>query len=414
MSFLVIYVSIATLIGLVSAYLAHVAHSSPAWQAAFSYGLTPQNVKAAVGVGSSPGKVYEWKGEKYPQLRTDSYDILGTSVGGRVGPVFGFAVEALRAFICLIMFLLAAGFLYNEMLPTDRTGWAWFRVPYNVGFLLFGIFILGWSTHYHLVLAPHNLAQTDTLWNFPAVETGLASNGFELRRLGDIWKAAGPAWMNTSLQDRLLSGAQVPDSGSEWKRMYLYPYIWYLPYSLVNFVFVAFPLFFVCIKGTIFSFSRVGVFLRAMEGRLLKAQADKSPAAANAAVSQVRETFHMCRSGLRTYLFFMLVLGVSGIYEAKLGYLTLATAAIGYVILAIILLLLGTVLVSVIFVVYDKGVSKGQSALSNQGVDSLETAAATLTEFGVGRLLRDPITAVLMPLNIILLGYTVYSLVEAL
>lgn len=411
---LVAYVGLATLVGLVSAYAAHVARSSPAWQAAFSYGLTAKGIREAVLERKATGQPYVVNAVRYAQLRTDANYVLSTSAGGKVGPSFGFAVEALRAFICLIMFLLAAGFLYNEILPTDRSGWAWFRVPYNFGFLAFGLFIITVGTYYHFVPAPKALAESDSIWTFPVGQSDMESVDFKLSRVGEFWRGAGTEWLNPALHELFLAGKPVAPEREEWKRMYLYPYLWYLPYSLVNFVFVAFPLFFVSIKGTIFSFSRVLVYLRAMEGRLLKAQVEGSLGAADAAVSQVRETFNICLSGLRTYLFFMLVLAISGIYEAQLGYLTLSNAAVLYVILAIVLLLLGFVLVSVIFFVYDKGHAKGVSVLNNQGVQALEQAAKALSEFGVGRLFRDPVTAVLMPLNVIMLAYTIYSLVASL
>lgn len=264
-SWIVCYVAIILVVGLLSLAASYFWITSPAFHAAFAYGL--------------------------------EFDQPLSAIRGRA-PHTGFFIEASRQII-LVSFLGLAFWacrsrpLGAPLFPSP----AWRRDWTNRVIMALAVITLLGTTVYHVKYAPCELANNPT-WLGVEADPALRTQ---------VWMQAWPS---------------VAPGPVGWNEQYLYPYLAYLPYSLVNFTFIAVPMFHVFISGTLHGY-RVARFWWCRR-ILASVRTHDDPDQIGA---DILATFRRCRNDINRHLLLMLCLTGLACFEATLGYTTLAFVA---------------------------------------------------------------------------------------
>ena len=372
------YIAILAIVAIIFAFMSHRAKSSPAWQAEFGYGLTESEIPKRL-TQNSPRPIRD---------SVPSPLINDSRVFGPDAPCFGVVVESLRALMVLVILLLTAGYIYNEVLPSDPQPFrpAWFRSPLNLSFLALAILVFIFVVIYHLIWAPRLLDNNEEIWNL-----SIQHEDWRTRKDGAVWANAGDEWFEQEAVNAFFKNEPLPlierMKTPIWHRMYSRPYLWYLPYSLVNFVFVAVPLLFVMTKGTCNSFRRVELYL-AMMPCVLRKGGDESKA-----VRLLKETFVTIGGEMERYLLMVFLILSAALFESLLGHRTLASVAIATVIFAMLLFALGVVVILAILARYHKDCLDIEGHLSEEKSAELREA---IERYSVLNVLRRPLTAALL------------------
>lgn len=387
--------ALIAVICILSAYTAHHWKTSPAFQAAFSYG---PNLKEALPFADAAIK---YRDVTQAATITDFKDFVART------PKFGARVESFRSLMLCAFAFIIGYFLYNPFerpfqLPRPRSSRGFLKglkiaarerpvvfIVVLLGFLI----IAGKTVIYHIDEAPNTLADDDDRWKMTLTNTSTPAH-FSDEPL--LWKNASisshsPYWEDYPSAPNY---QRKPNPGSQaYRRLFKDPYGWYLPYSLCLFALVAYSILVAVTKGTWKSFTELSTGLKML--RTCAYGADKiipsKRIVANLALAKA-ETLKEIRRLLGVVLFIVL----AATYEAFLGFYTLASVAQAFVAFAMFLVLLALSLTVFTFIRYSSVYTSCEKALAHDR-DELsrlkEHEPASLIKNRFNSLLWSPISA---------------------
>ncbi len=286
------YCIAVAIVALGSLALAYYVYGSPAWWADFGYGFS----------GALPESITD--GTKAPPPR-----FLGAFIEGGRTILLLFAV-----------YLILAGAYPGriaEMLSfrSNDTRRAW---PYRIILIAFTLAVLACVIYYHVAIAPAQLADSPKYWK-------------SLAGMQTWWSVGGPEWSQMFSDPTAVADSVKPGTPEFWK-MYERTYLSYLPYSISNFGLLFPPMFVIVFYAARSSMQEIEQ-IRADYARHVR-DAGQSCASLLQAASQAGRVTGLLMPSIARWTLAVSAIVAVAVYEAFLGYRTLAALAIMWAIFA--------------------------------------------------------------------------------
>lgn len=343
---LLYYAAALLVIGHISAWMSYYQFTSPAFLSEFGYGITDKDIADLPQVDTGDAGELSGLEKSFQSAAIDLNDSKGLGRAINNSRHFGFLIECVRNMLAVLYIVFGLGLIYRRKLPEEPDIFtpAWLRQKSTLYGLLPGaVMIFLALVYYHSVLAPQSLANFGTA----------GSKWSALHPYHEVWDNAGRnKWLHGALDDEFLSAEPTSDFDSTpaidsnsrlWKNLYLYPYLSYLPFSFASYLGVALPLLYVAILGSVSGWRQMSSLIAIAMRRIGENRYSTVGSALGAAFERVQ-------ANTREFLFVSTLLTLGALFEAAVGYLTLAKMAI--VIVAATLFLILTVVGAVAAMTY--------------------------------------------------------------
>jgi hypothetical protein len=258
------------MIAVVSACLAHMVVTSPAWNMKFSY-LVPMDPE-----------------EGYTTRPTN----------------WGWLIENVRAFLLVAFAYFVIAHLHFEGVPEGRST----QRAYLIVFSLIWATVFVGIVYYHFWFAPDALADAwegHSLDQFPGLREEKGYWGEVSRdpnwpeKLGDRWSA-------------------------EYRRMFVWPYVAFLPYSLAIYLGVMLPVLHISFRGSRNDYVALSVLFDGLSARVRETN---TLSRLYHLIDEFDVAFLRIRAALSRYTWLVAFIGIAAIFEVAIGHYTLAPAA---------------------------------------------------------------------------------------
>lgn len=379
--------------------------SSPAFQAAFAYGFEEREI----------GQIYDKETHNLPYTIVKSVLKIFSGTHPLIPsgpPLFGFIVEMFRNLLLCFMFLLTLGVLYNRLPAQGATiiSLGRFRISRLVAaVLLFDIAVIVFIVWYHLQMAPAALATENDAWSALKTDHQIWSNAGKEQWI-DRWKGE-----ELSLQIEGKSDDSEVRKHELWHKLYWRPYVWYMPYSLVNWVCIGVPMIFIVARGMYRRFERVRWWCGASVSHF-RTTRDFKTIAYNITKGSIE-----FRHENHRILLFVALLNMVGAYEMSIGYLTLARfaqlmAGLAFAMYAFMILSIMATLIMYIQQIneIEPGIAQEELRATPDVADGVRETRQAIETYGVSYVIWDKLTIALFLLNLPFLYYNLKRFLEML